>query len=533
MRKKFIYFLLIITSILSPLSIIADGVIVRPLPEGDWTWVDQNSQQAFINYEEGREKLIIGVDLEEANSDIVWIIPVPSKPQNVEIDIISQLPVFFGDNVISKAKIEFSDSFIHSYSESLLSQIWTFPISIVFPSIRSGGKGFNKKIASDDLVSVEIHIERAGMIAEVITAQNSQAIYDYFSRKGFNIKQGSISELNSYIKENYSFVVTWIAPEAVTEKNRGQRGIFISFPTSKIYYPLKLTSAYGELKVPITIRVLGHVRPEIFSEIKPYTEISYFTEKYGGKYETKCLADMNEFRWIMELYYQAHGSYPSSLQKLKSDEELGDDTKVLLEDITNNCKSLPSYISESKDEYTMTLRVGQGLFVINSSGFAGFTDKKGFDEEKLVSSELKKFYGDEKPWKGEAEYTKITINAPAKLLKKDLWMKKGRPFKISFALWIINNPIIIEILLYLLIVGLISFLAGGLAGLLCFRKFKKYALLGISNVLTLIGLILIFNYVRKKWEKEANDSGVRFVFSFSIIFVLLWSLPIILLILLG
>ena len=521
MKNKIIYLILIIAFIISPVSISADGGVIRPLPSGDWTWVDENSQEAFINREGGIEKLIIAADIKKENSDIAWIIPVPSKPEKVEIDITSELPIFFGDDVISKAKLNFSENLKTSYYAGLLGQIWTFPFSIIFVSLSGARGGVGGKVVPGDLVSVETHIEKAGMVAEVITAKNGQAIYDYFSQKGFNMKQGSISELNSYIEKDYSFVVSWIASGVVSEENRGQRGIFISFPTSKIYYPLIFTSAYGETKIPITIRVLDHVKPEIFSEIKHYTEIDYYTERtrgYGGARGARCQADMYQFRTILELYYDDNNSYPSSLQELLNS-EYGNQAKTVIEDIKNMCQAYPSYLSKDSKDYTMRLGLPTGLFEINSSGFAGYTQKI----EELVSSELQKFYGDKKPWAGEADYTKISINAPAKLLKKDLWMEEGRPFKTSFALWTVKNPLIIALFLYLLIVGIVSFIAGGLAGLLCFRKFKKYALIGLSNILTLISLILIFNYIKKRKGEDIKYSKLGFIFSFSIIFVLLLS----------
>jgi len=529
MKNKLIYLILIITFIISPLSASADGGAIRPLPNGDWTWVDENSQQAFINYEEGIERLIIAADIKKENSDIAWIIPVPSKPEKVEIDITSELPIFFGDDVISKAKLNFSESLKTSYYAGLFGQIWTFPFSIIFVSLggaRSGGLG---NVVPGDMVSVETHIEKAGMVAEVITAKNSQAIYDYFSQKGFNIKQGSISELNSYIEKDYSFVVSWIASGVTNEENKGQRGIFINFPTSKIYYPLILTSAYGETKIPIIIRVLDHVKPEIFPEIKPYTEVSYFTNRTkggGGARGARCQADMSQFRAIMEMYYGDHNSYPSFLQELLDDKSWGDQAKTMIEDVVKMCQSYPSYLSKNNNDYTMTLMLPSGLYKINSSGFAGLE----YNKEELVSPELQKFYGNKKPWTGEAEYTKITINAPAKLLKQDLWMEKGRPFKISFAEWTINNPWVVVAVLYLLIVGIFSFIVGGVVGFICFRKFKKYALVGLSNILTLIGLSLVYNYVKKKSKEETKYSNSGFVLLFSVIFVLSFGiLPAILL----
>ena len=55
--------------------------------------------------------------------------------------------------------------------------------------------------------------------------------------------------------------------------------VFISFPTEKMYYPLKPTSVYGSKRVPAVIYVMDYVKPELYSEIKPYTETNYFFRK--------------------------------------------------------------------------------------------------------------------------------------------------------------------------------------------------------------------------------------------------------------
>ncbi len=52
--------------------------------------------------------------------------------------------------------------------------------------------------------------------------------------------------------------------------------VFISFPTDKMYYPLKPTSVYGSKRVPAIIYVLDYVKPELYPEIKAYSEIDYF-----------------------------------------------------------------------------------------------------------------------------------------------------------------------------------------------------------------------------------------------------------------
>ncbi|MEA3343434.1 MAG: hypothetical protein U9Q92_04660, partial [archaeon] len=67
-------------------------------------------------------------------------------------------------------------------------------------------------------------------------------------------------------------------------------GVFIGFPTEKIYYPLKPTSVYGDTKIPMVIYVMGHVTPELYPEIKTMglslssetkdKQVNYFVERH-------------------------------------------------------------------------------------------------------------------------------------------------------------------------------------------------------------------------------------------------------------
>ncbi len=519
MKNKIINLILVAILIVLPFFASADGGVFRPMPNGDMSLVKEKSQQAFINYENGVEKLIIAADIEEGSYDIFWIIPIPANPENIKIDISPELPIFYGDEVMSKAKINFSENLKNSYYASLFGQIWTLPFSIPFISLGDGARSGGGRVASSgDLVSIENHIEKLGMASEVVSAKNGQAIYNYFIQKGFNIKQGNIAQLNSYIEKDYSFVVSWISGDVDSKENKRQRGIFISFPVSKIYYPLTLTSIYGETKIPITIRTLDHIKPETFKEIKPYTEVSYFIErtKTIGAKATYCKSNISQIRNDIEMYYDDHNnSYPSSFQELLNDKLYGNSAREMAEDINRMCGSPILYFSKGKDHFAIRITLASGAYELSSSS------EKIINETNYVSSELQEFYGDKKPWLGEAEYTKIFIDAPAKLFKQDLWMKKGSLPQVSLALWTINNPLIIMVILYLLIVVIFSLIAGGIAGWICYRKFKKYAVIGLGNIASLLGLILLYKYVKKKTGADNKYSKSSFISFFTIIFVFL------------
>jgi len=52
------------------------------------------------------------------------------------------------------------------------------------------------------------HLEKAGMVTEVLTTKTDEALYNYLSEKGLKIEKGTLSVLNQYIGKECSFVVS-------------------------------------------------------------------------------------------------------------------------------------------------------------------------------------------------------------------------------------------------------------------------------------------------------------------------------------
>ncbi|KKQ80253.1 MAG: hypothetical protein UT02_C0012G0004 [Parcubacteria group bacterium GW2011_GWC2_38_7] len=73
------------------------------------------------------------------------------------------------------------------------------------------------------------------------------------------------------------------------------RGVFVSFPTEKAFYPLKLTSVYGSEVIPTEIRVIGYVEPQTYKDIAPYVETSYY---YDSSYYDTYGEPKNLFGWV-------------------------------------------------------------------------------------------------------------------------------------------------------------------------------------------------------------------------------------------
>lgn len=441
-------------------QVLGDGIIIPPHPKPKP--LDQNSQIAVINYQDGLERLIISVNFEMNISEAVWIFPVPAKPDKTVINIVTEFPRLTGYEVTNKAKLEI-DEMIRT---SRFTQIYPFFIPRYMVLYRVGralaGLGGVRE------VTVHEHIEKEGITTELITTETGQALYDYLESKGLELEPNALPVLDDYVGKEYTFVVSWVSsmeeriyceeprPEIciqVYEPVCGSNGrtysnwcmacrdpsvewytkgtcefrryyrrpaVFITFPTDRIYYPLLPTSVYGSKRIPIEIYVMDYVKPEMYEGIKPYTKTNYY--------------------------------------------------------------------------------IGYGL----------------------------EFYGGYKE-----KYTKIEINAPSKYLIDDLWFSEGAPAKVNYASMIVSiDHWITKILMILLL----SALTGGLAGFIIFKEAKKYALLGLANVFSIVGLGIAVAFtktkelsesLRKQIEKEGlvvitkDIKKLYFVILFSVLFLVI------------
>jgi len=289
-----------------------------------------------------------------------------------------------------------------------MTQVYTIPFVMLFErsfvgTLGTGGikapLGMKERGIEQDVVVYE-HLEKEGITSEIITAKTASGLYDYLKNKGLKIESGSIPVLDNYIGKEYSFVASWISSP---EKNISaqNRGIFVTFPTKDIYFPMLPTNVYGSKTVPATIRVIGHVSPKVFQDIKSYTKTDYYVDGYAS------LAD-----------------------------------------------------------------------------------------------DLKNFYSGQNQ---DIKYTKIEINAPSKFLTEDLWISNFPPIKTYYSTFIAKHPVINAMLL--LIIS--SLITGILIGLITFRSLRKnifkLGLIGLSNCLSILGLLITTMLVGTKEKNESIE----------------------------
>jgi hypothetical protein len=408
--KKIICLITLI--LLIPSFVLADGVVIPPVDP--YVPLDENAQLAAINYQDGLEKMIISVNFDMKNYDeAAWVFPVPAEPNSVVIDIINNFPRFSGEDIISKAKSDV-DGIIYA---TTLTQI--YPLFLFFPFRYMTGVSYMAERTATGAVggtvegvTVYEHIEKGGISTDIVTSKTAEALYNFLQRKGIQAPIGSLPVFDYYVGKDYTFVVSYItsAEEVVGGSydyypyNR-QPGIFITFPTDRIYYPLMPTSVYGSKTIPVRLYVIGHVTPDLYPEINSYTRTQYYIQRYGSTYD-------------FETFYG-----------------------------------------------------------------------------KINANDMK--------------FTKLEINVPSKYFKQDLWIDQVVPPKVEYATGLYysvsRHPWITGIILILAI----SSITGAITGLLIFRDYKKYALIGLANVFTIIGLAIAMAFTKTKKLEESLRKEIR------------------------
>mgnify|MGYP000350145689 CR=1 FL=1 len=268
-----LFLLLVIPDLVS-----ADGMVIKKESDSNsYDYLNQTNQQVFIDHENGLERMIISIGTEKKSKGAVWIFPVPSSQLNqINVDIATSLPELKGENVQKKARSNSID-----IGKILPATTQFYPIPFTLYSHEKGriyglpDRHYTGRLKRED--TVQKHLKKEGITTELINAKTGQDLYKYLQDKDLKIKKGSIPVLDNYIDNGFTFVVSWISEPSESQSKR--KGVSITFPTPKIYYPLLPTSVYKDEVIPITIKVLGHKSPEVFKDIKDHTKIKYFIDK--------------------------------------------------------------------------------------------------------------------------------------------------------------------------------------------------------------------------------------------------------------
>ncbi len=289
------------------------------------------NQSAFIQYENGVQTTFVQLAAQApkyGEPKRVWIFPIPTSPENIEVDTLEDFPVLNGTSV----QREFRD---HVNQLGAYMAIAAFPPGVLFfaifssvGSIRtttaySGMESDSKAVVLNGLTIYQ-HLDKHGFATEVIKAENVDKFKTYLAARGTNLDPDAEEFLSEYMGKNYSFVVSWIAPPLPVgpdgkpiypdepglpipfDQDRptiepdyypypGDTkpvGVLIRFATPEIYYPLKPMAYYGQSQVPVSIVFSGWREIRVFDNIQNQSVVSHEHLKFLNRTidEEKTLA---------------------------------------------------------------------------------------------------------------------------------------------------------------------------------------------------------------------------------------------------
>lgn len=248
---------------------IADGAAFRPVVDSSvWHIFRETSQLCFINYKDQTQNMLINVTLNDdfIEDKAIWLFPIPSKPDEIKIDIIKSLPILRGKDFIK----ELTDIIEKKYFYIMGSQF--YPLYLIFEFYRGGNQIGH---SSSEGIDVIRKIENYGITSELISVKNKQSFFDYLSKHKIIFSNNFNNILNDYINNDYIFVLSWISNSkdykntinAMKGYSRIPIALSVSFKTPKLFFPLKFTSIYDKDTIPVNIYYFNLIEPEIYNEI--------------------------------------------------------------------------------------------------------------------------------------------------------------------------------------------------------------------------------------------------------------------------
>ncbi len=238
--------------------------------------IEETNQYAVIDYYKGIESLYISINFNwERSNKTAWIIPVPVNPDNMTVELPGGTPILTGSDMEGVAESRIEDLLFEFSMSYTFSIFLPYPININLVRFTFSSLSGSESGSESSSVDIEKRVEKYGLTAEVISATDGIGLYQYLTSQGLDINEGIIPQIDEYITKEYSFVVIWISNSNILTR---YPGVLINFPIHKIFYPMILTSIYGETKIPINIMIIGHNTPKLYKEIEKDSKISYYTK---------------------------------------------------------------------------------------------------------------------------------------------------------------------------------------------------------------------------------------------------------------
>ena len=267
-----------------------------------WLPLVENEQLAAIHHADGVERMIlaINVDLENDADQALWIVPVPGAPDKVSVSISRKFPRFFGSDPRREA------SAAVNLNATLLRATQGYPLlaelCLLVPSLST-----TRGIAS------HAEVEEFGLRCDVLTADSIDALGGHLRDQGVNVEPDQLATLQPYLSGEHVLIASWISSREqlaadFPDLDYGRPGssawpcIAVDFPTQKAFFPLKPTSAYGNVEVPLQLYVTGFVEPETAAPLIDDMRIGYYHQEGKSARDVSELLNADDFD---ELRYTA------------------------------------------------------------------------------------------------------------------------------------------------------------------------------------------------------------------------------------
>lgn len=231
---------------------LADGVVYSKRGR----LVQEEEQHAFIEWENGQERLYVATHFTAKSEPTLWLLPIMSDPKSVVAEPIDVFPrVVFEDSAFGDARSVLKQTI------AVTAVLDTAPFSLLLlpmfsPKGCSLGVDSNTAFLSvNEAPDVEVHrhVEEFGMVVEVLTAKSTSGLEKYLRAKEIDLRAVDLTSLKSYLETDCALVCGWSASTSEAPQARALR---IDFPTPRVFYPLLPTSAY-ELPLESSIYVRG------------------------------------------------------------------------------------------------------------------------------------------------------------------------------------------------------------------------------------------------------------------------------------
>jgi hypothetical protein len=230
-----------------PLAVRGDGCVIDRLGR----YVPETEQLAFIEWQDGHERLYVTTRTAPTEQASLWIVPVRARPDRVQAEPVETAPqVVYYQRIVQRAQKRLQEAFLLTF----VLDTGLFPLGAL-PFIGCAGD----KAPNDHDVREHQRVEKYGMVVTVVTAKTAEGLDRYLTANGVSTSASRLIALTPYLgqQDEFALVCGWLAkggPELTA------RAVRVDFPTPTIFYPLQPTRVY-ESKIPTVVYVRGLVRP--------------------------------------------------------------------------------------------------------------------------------------------------------------------------------------------------------------------------------------------------------------------------------